>query len=89
MTTSVTEGLTKVQGAVRSAVSNKKISDLARDTGDVHEKTKFTSDHGVPISNTDHWLKVVSDDRGGPSVLEDQFAREKVRLSLSYPNINY
>ena len=82
MATSVSAGLSKVQGAVKSVATDKKINDLAKDTRDVHEKTKFTSDHGVPISNTDHWLKVVSDERGGPSTLEDQFAREKVRIPL-------
>jgi catalase len=50
----------------------------------VHKKTKFTTDHGVPVSDTDHWLKVVNDRTSGPSLLEDQIAREKVSYHLIF-----
>jgi hypothetical protein len=32
----------------------------------------------VKQENTDEWLRVVSDDQEGPTLLEDPFAREKV-----------
>ncbi|GAM39878.1 catalase [Talaromyces pinophilus] len=79
MTSTVAGGLHKVQEAVQSAAGqDKKLIDLSRDTADVHKKTKFTTDHGVPVSDTDHWLKVVNDKTSGPSLLEDQIAREKI-----------
>jgi catalase len=79
MASSVTGGLHKVEQAVKSVASaDKKAADLSRDTVDVHTKTKFTTDYGVPVSDTDHWLKVVNEKTSGPSLLEDQVAREKV-----------
>jgi catalase len=82
MTSSVTGGLHKVEQALKSVTSgDKKAADLSRDSVDVHTKTKFTTDHGVPVSNTDHWLKVVNEKTSGPSLLEDQIAREKVGYS--------
>ena len=58
---------------------NQKVADLARDTKDVHDKSyKITSDFGVKQTNTDDWLKVASEDKTGPMLLEDPFAREKV-----------
>ena len=75
----IAEGLHKIQGAVQNAGSKeKKIVDLGRDTTDVHAKTPFTTDHGMKVSNTDNWLRSVSEDQTGPSLLEDQIAREKV-----------
>lgn len=56
-----------------------KVAQLAADTKDVHDKNwRITSDFGVKQTNTDDWLKVASEDRTGPSLLEDHFAREKV-----------
>jgi catalase len=79
MATTIAGGLYKAQEVVKSATSkNKKLVDLERDVTDVHTKTPFTTDHGVPVSNTDNWLKVVDDRHTGPSLLEDQIAREKV-----------
>lgn len=79
MASTVTEGLQKVQDAMKSVGGeDKKIADLAHDTVDVHKKAKFTTDYGCPVADTDHWLKVVNDKSSGPSLLEDQIAREKV-----------
>lgn len=79
MATAIAGGLHKAQEAVKSASSKgKKLVDLERETTDVHAKTLFTTDHGVSVSNTDNWLRVMDDDRSGPSLLEDQIAREKV-----------
>lgn len=79
MTSVIASGLHKVQGAVQNASSKeKKVVDLSRDTADVHAKTPFTTDHGMKVSDTDHWLKAVDDEKTGPSLLEDQIAREKV-----------
>ncbi|CAO2657924.1 Nn.00g071840.m01.CDS01 [Neocucurbitaria sp. VM-36] len=56
-----------------------KVAQLAADTKDVHDKNwRITSDFGVKQTNTDDWLKVASEDRTGPSLLEDHFAREKI-----------
>ncbi|GMF78201.1 unnamed protein product [Aspergillus oryzae] len=75
----VAGGLHKVQEAVQGAASkDKKLVDLAPDTHNVQSsKEPLTTDHGVRISDTDHWLKEVNDNHTGPMMLEDQIAREK------------
>lgn len=47
---------------------------------------RMTTDHGVKVQDTDHWLKAINPDgRAGPSLLEDQIAREKIhRCKLSF-----
>lgn len=58
---------------------DKKQADLATVTKDVHDKNwKITSDAGVKQNNTDVWLHVSSEDKQGPQLLEDHFAREKI-----------
>jgi catalase len=62
-----------------AGTQNKKVSDLAKDTKDVHDDSwKMTSDFGTKQSNTDHWLGVNTEDQTGPMLLEDPFGREKV-----------
>ena len=59
--------------------SSAKLDDIERDTVNYHdEKNKLTSDFGVKLSNKDDWLKVASEDKTGPMLLEDPFGREKV-----------
>jgi catalase len=64
--------------------SNAKIQDLQRNIQDTVKATSDglgqTTDHGVKIPETDHWLKIVNPETGniGPALLEDQIAREKV-----------
>ncbi|KAF2259576.1 catalase-domain-containing protein [Lojkania enalia] len=56
-----------------------KVADLQKDMKDVHNKEAcITSDFGVKQTNTDDWLKVANDDKTGPMLLEDPFAREKI-----------
>lgn len=86
MATTVAGGLHKIEETVLGTKSkDKKLVDLERDTVDVQTQSKFTTDHGVSVSNTDNWLRVLDDQHTGPSMLEDQIAREKV----STPNCNY
>lgn len=84
MTTTLAGGLHKAQKAVQNASSgSKKAVDLERDISDIHTKLPLTSDHGVRIPNTDQWLRVIGEDKNhsiGPTLLEDQLAREKVLL---------
>ncbi|KAJ9287318.1 hypothetical protein DTO021C3_5009 [Paecilomyces variotii] len=80
MAAAISSGLQKAQDVVKGAASkDKKVVDLARNTENVNEsKETLRSDHGVAISDTDHWLRVVDKSHTGPSLLEDQFAREKI-----------
>lgn len=58
---------------------SQKIADMAGVTKDVHDKSwRITSDAGVKQTNTDAWLKVGTEDKTGPQLLQDHFAREKV-----------
>ncbi|KAK2460640.1 hypothetical protein APHAL10511_007110 [Amanita phalloides] len=57
---------------------NDKLEDLKRDIVDIKPDSILTTDHGVRIRDTDNWLKV-SDGDTGPSLLEDQIAREKIQ----------
>lgn len=66
-----------------------KHADLQKDTVDVYAKQHMTTDHGVKISNPDQWLRVVDEKKTGPSLLEDQIAREKVYLrTYIHPHIH-
>jgi hypothetical protein len=67
-----------------TSAKNVKVAQLAADTKDVHDKSwKMTTDYGVKQNNTDDWLKVATEDKQGPLLLEDHFGREKVGL-VSY-----
>lgn len=55
-----------------------KIMDMEQETKAPKESDRLTSDFGVKQGNNDDWLRVVSEDHTGPSLLEDHFAREKV-----------
>lgn len=57
-----------------------KVSQLEADIKNVDQNSRITSDYGVKQNNTDEWLRVASADQTGPMLLEDHFAREKVRL---------
>lgn len=61
-----------------STTTEGKFSDMEKDTVDVFAKQHMTTDYGIKISDPDHWLRTVSDKNTGPSLLEDQIAREKV-----------
>ncbi|KAJ5669359.1 spore-specific catalase CatA [Penicillium macrosclerotiorum] len=79
MASKVVGGLHKAQEAVQRASSKeKKIVDLENDTANINSKQPLTTDHGVRVENTDQWLRVVDDKHTGPSLLEDQLAREKI-----------
>jgi hypothetical protein len=65
-----------------SSARSTKVEQLSSVTKDVHDKgASITTDYGVKQSNTDDWLKIGTEDKNGPSLLEDAFAREKVRCS--------
>lgn len=90
MASTVTGGLHKIEDALKSTnIRDKKLADLERDTLDVQTQRKFTTDHGVPVSNTDNWLKAVDERHTGPSLLEDQIAREKVRIGRSQLGLHF
>ncbi|KAG2170226.1 hypothetical protein JADG_009965 [Aureobasidium aubasidani] len=39
---------------------------------------RITTDYGVKQTNTDDWLKVATEDKTGPMLLEDHSSREKI-----------
>lgn len=79
MTTQVAAGLQKAQQAVQdTATKNKKLVDLSAESVDGTAKEPQKTDHGVGITDPDHWLKLGDDKKAGPSLLEDQIAREKI-----------
>ena len=81
MASTMANGLQKVVDMDGSATKNPKLTDLAKDTYDSHDtKAKMTTDFGQKVSNTDDWLTVSTEDRTGPSLLEDGHGREKVRV---------
>lgn len=80
---SVGEGIRKVQETLQGLYPHdKKLADLAKDTTDIHTAGSITTDHGTKVENTDEWLKASDSSKSGPSMLEDQIAREKVRFTL-------
>ena len=61
-----------------SKTADGKFADLKKDTVEIQGKQHMTTDNGVKISNPDQWLRIVDEKHLGPSLLEDQIAREKV-----------
>jgi catalase len=81
MSTVISSGMEQAQKTVKGLTSgfNGKVQDLKRDTVDINgKKGVITTDTGVKVSDTDDWLKVSTEHRTGPMLLEDQIAREKV-----------
>lgn len=69
----------KASDALSGAMSsNKKLADMKRNVVEQSPNHNMTSDYGVKQHNTDIWLSASTDDRQGPQLLEDSFAREKV-----------
>lgn len=85
MATAIATGLNKAQRAAQAATSqvanarNQKLEDLSRDTVNAHSSGPQTTDHGMRLENPDQWLRAADERKTGPSLLEDQIAREKVR----------
>lgn len=70
-----------------SKTADGKFADLQKDTIEVNDKQHMTTDNGVKISNPDQWLRIVDEKNLGPSLLEDQIAREKVSITYIHPHI--
>jgi len=61
------------------STNSKKVKDLTPNMKDAEdENARITSDFGVKETTADDWLKVVNEDKTGPLLLEDPFAREKI-----------
>lgn len=78
MASKLTDTFKSAQAAVMSSSQGAKLADLQRDMKEPTDKTTLTSDFGVPQTNNDDWLKVYSEDKQGPFLMEDNFGREKV-----------
>lgn len=65
------------------SVKDAKLNDLSKDTVDINTKNHMTTDYGIKIENPDNWLRAVDGNQTGPSLLEDQIAREKVCIFRS------
>ena len=74
----LSSGIGKAQQAM-AGEKGAKVVQLSNVTKNVHDKNvRIMSDFGVKQSNTDDWLKIVNENKTGPMLLEDPFAREKV-----------
>jgi hypothetical protein len=69
------------QAKANSISADGKFADMQKDTVEINGKQHMTTDYGIKISDPDHSLRVASDSSTGPSLLEDQIAREKVRFA--------
>lgn len=67
-----------------ASVADGKFRDLERDTYEINDKQHMTTDYGIKISDPDHWLRVGDKNNTGPSLLEDQIAREKVQSIFQF-----
>jgi catalase len=75
----ISTGLDKLQETLNGSLEGQKLANLRRDVRDYNDpKNRITTDYGVKQSNTDDWLKVATEDRTGPMLLEDHASREKV-----------
>lgn len=67
-------------------MTDPKQADLAQNTVEINPSQPMATDSGVKISDPDNWLRTVDGSHTGPSLLEDQIAREKV---VTVPNRVY
>jgi len=65
MSSTIASGLEKVKETVQAQGQDAKAADMARDTKVADDKSRFTTDFGCPVSNTDNWLTVSTDDKVG------------------------
>ena len=78
ISSTVRSGVEKLQ-ELAGGEKGAKLAQLDKVTHNYGEgDARITSDWGVRQTNADDWLKVVSEDKTGPMLLEDHFAREKV-----------
>lgn len=66
MASTISQGFEKVVNMASNATSDKKETDLQRDTVNVQDnKHLSTTDFGTKVATQDDWLRVVNDDRTG------------------------
>lgn len=63
----------------KSTPSNKKLNDIEKEIVESSSNSNLTSDFGVKNPSHDIWLSASTKTRQGPQLLEDGFAREKVK----------
>lgn len=80
MSNIISQAAQSAKEALTSAPDSKKIEDLKNEFKETGKDARLTTDYGVKQTSADDWLRIVSDDKIGPSLLEDPFARERVRL---------
>ena len=56
---------------------NDKLKQIEHDKTDPSPKSRFTTNTGMGVDNTDIWLKVAGE-KQGPALLQDHHGREKV-----------
>lgn len=77
--TAISSGLEKLQETLDGSLEGRKLATIAKDTKDYHDPNNvITTDYGVKQWNTDDWLKISTEDKTGPMLLEDHAAREKI-----------
>lgn len=74
----ISDSLKKAGNAVSMASQDAKINDLARNIRESDSNSRLTTDYGVKQTTADDWLKVVTEDKTGPMLLEDPFGRERI-----------
>lgn len=78
----------KVKNMV-SGEKGRKIAQLESVTQTATKGDRITTDFGAKQQTADEWLRVTTDDKTGPMLLEDSYAREKVEIlssSIAYPS---
>lgn len=82
MSTLPMSAVDKVKNMV-SGEKGRKIAQMDSGTRTVSKDDRITTDSGVKQQTADEWLRVTTDDKIGPMLLEDSYAREKVEISSS------
>ncbi|KAM6500925.1 Catalase-like domain containing protein [Amanita muscaria] len=78
MYSSISSAGAAVREALGGMTGTDKIKDLAQNTVEAKPDMHLTTDHGVMVQDTDNWLRASDGSHTGPSLLEDQIAREKI-----------
>ena len=81
MASAVANSLQKAVNMNGPATDNPKLADMSKDMVNSEDSNaRITTDWGIKVSNTDHWLSVSTEERYGVTLLEDGHGREKVGL---------
>src|SRR5436190_13711744 len=73
----LSRAMTDARHKIQELNQNEKLTQMRHDKKEPTPKSRFTTNTGMGVDNTDVWLKI-GGDKQGPALLQDHHGREKV-----------